>query len=219
MFRYLTASTACAALLGLAAAGFVRTHFPEVLSALTPKASEASFVDEPLQVGGGSPSFDPAPKDGALEGARPTWLLPSEEAKGRPAACARSGSSHGSARGTFAQRLNRGIRRLGERRYEIRRGTLELALGNLALLTGSVRVTPEVRDGKPLGFRLFAIAPNGPFAKLGLRNDDVLVSVNGLDLSTPEGVLDAFGKLRKAPRLVLGLVRDNREITQEYTIR
>jgi hypothetical protein len=40
---------------------------------------------------------------------------------------------------TFSQKLNRGIRKLGERRYEIKRHTLELALGNLGLLSGLVR--------------------------------------------------------------------------------
>ena len=78
---------------------------------------------------------------------------------------------------------------------------------------------PEARDGKPYGFRLFAIRADGPFAKLGLRNDDVLVSINGLDIATPEHVLDAYGKLKTARQLVLGLIREKHEITQDYTIR
>jgi hypothetical protein len=217
-FRYLTTSTACAALLGLAASGFVRTHIPEVVSALAPRASEAS--SESIRAEGGSALvLDRAPEGATPAEPRPTSLLPPKKSKEHPAACARSGLPHNPARDTFAQKLDRGIRKLAERRYEIKRGTLELALGNLGLLARSVRVTPVARDGKPFGFRLFAMAPDGPFAKLGLRNDDVLVSINGLALATPEGVLDAFGKLKKAPRLVLGLVRDNREITQEYSIR
>jgi general secretion pathway protein C len=60
---------------------------------------------------------------------------------------------------------------------------------------------------------------DGPFAKLGLRNDDVLVSINGLNIATPERVLDAYSKLKEASPLVLGLVRGELEITQEYTIR
>jgi membrane-associated protease RseP (regulator of RpoE activity) len=122
-------------------------------------------------------------------------------------------------RDTFSQELARGIRKLGERRYEIKRSTLELALGNLGWLASSVGVMPETRAGKPLGFHLFAIAADGPFAKLGLRNDDVLVSINGLDLATPEGVLDAYSKLKKARHFALGLIRERHEITLDYTIR
>ena len=96
---------------------------------------------------------------------------------------------------------------------------LELALGNLVLLSSLVRVEPEIRDGKPFGYRLFAISVDGPMAKLGLRNDDVLVSVNGLDIATPDRVLGAYSKLRTASQFALGLVRDGRQISQAYTIR
>ena len=132
---------------------------------------------------------------------------------------ATKGHPSGHPRDPFVQELDRGMRKLAERRYEIKRSTLELALGHLELLARSVRVIPDARDGKPFGFRLFAITADGPVARLGLRNDDVLVSINGLDIATPERVLDAYGKLKNAPRLVLGLIRERHEITQEYTIR
>jgi hypothetical protein len=195
-------------------------HFSEVMSALAPKTSEVSPLDEPIQANGSSPSFvDLAPEDVTPGEPRPTSLLLTKAAKEHPAATARPASSHNPERDTFAQELDRGIRKLVERRYEIKRNTLELALGNLRLLANSVRVIPDARDGKPFGFRLFAIVADGPVAKLGLRDDDVLVSINGLDIATAEHVLDAYNKLKTAPRLVLGLVRERHEITQEYTIR
>ncbi len=218
-FRYLTASAACAALLGLAATVIVRTHLPEVISVLTRKTYEAPPSPESIHTDGGVPSaVEPSP-EGATPETPPTSLLSTKAAKGHPAAPARQASSHNPTRVTLTQELNRGLRRLTERRYEIKRRSLDLALGNLALLARWVRVKPEARDGKPFGFRLFAIRADGPFAKLGLRNDDILVSVNGLDTATPEHVLDAYSKLKEAPRLVLGLMRKGREIRQEYTIR
>jgi hypothetical protein len=137
---------------------------------------------------------------------------------------ARSGSSCArwldqSSHQTFSQKLDRGIRKLGERRYEIRRHTLELALGNLDLLSGLVRATPDMRDGKPVGYRLFAISADGPVAKLGLRNDDVLVSVNDLDIATLDHVLNAYSKLKTASRFALGLEREGRRTSHEYVIR
>lgn len=219
-FRYLTASAACAALLALAASGFVRTHFSEVMSALAPKTSDASPVDEPIQADGRSTSVvDPVLEGVTPDEARPTSLLLPKAAKGHRLVTAQPASSHNPVRDTFAQELDRGIRKLAEGRYEIERGTLELALGNLGLLARSVRVMPDARAGKPFGFRLFAIMADGPVAKLGLRNDDVLVSINGLDIATPDRVLDAYGKLKTAPHLVLGLVREGHAITQDYTIR
>jgi hypothetical protein len=205
--------------MGLAASGFVRTHFLEIMSALAQKTSEESPSDETYQADSNSPSaVDPAPERETPE-PRPTSLRLPKAAKGHPAALARPASSHNLVRDTFSQELDRGIRKLAERHYEIKRSTLELALSNFALLARSVRVMPDVRAGKPFGFRLFAIKADGPFAKLGLRNDDVLVSINGHDITTPERVLDAYSKLKEAPRLVLGIVRERHEITQEYTVR
>lgn len=122
-------------------------------------------------------------------------------------------------RDAFADELHRGIRKLGEGRYEIKRSAMALALGNLALLSGSVRVAPDVRAGKPFGFRLFSIAPDGPFAKLGLRDDDVLLSINRLDIATAEQALEAYGKLKTASHLVLGVMRGGHRIALEYWIR
>ena len=218
-FRYLTASAACAALLGLAASGLVRKQYSEVMSALASKASSSPQVDEPIRTDGCSPSAIDLAPEGVNPGPRPTSVLLQRDAKGHLAATARLAFSHSSVRDTFGQELDRGIRKLAERRYEIKRGTLELALGNLGLVARSVHVMPAARDGKPFGFRLFAIKADGPVAKLGLRNDDVLVSMNGLDIATPDHVLDAYSKLKTASHLVLELVREGHEMTQEYLIR
>jgi hypothetical protein len=222
-FRTLTASAACAALLGLAASGFVRTHFFEVMSALAPRPLAQPLVDGSIQAGGSPAGVEIAPEGKPPTATRPTSLRLAKNGNGHRAASAPHGSSpnpvRAPVRDTFAQELDRGIRKLAEHRYEIKRSTMDLALGNLGLLAGSVRVMPEVRDGKPFGFRLVAMMDDGPVAQLGLQNDDVLVSINGFDVATADRVLDAYSKFKTASHLVLGLIRERREIFQAYTIR
>jgi general secretion pathway protein C len=120
---------------------------------------------------------------------------------------------------TFSQELDRGIKKLGENRYEIHRSTLESVLGNLALLSRSARIVPEMRGGKPAGFRLFAVRPDGPFAKIGLQNGDVIASINGLEMTSPEKALEVYGKLKSASHLDLGLERNGQKVASEYAIR
>jgi len=216
--RQLTASAACAALLGLAASGVVRTHFSSLLSAMTPAIPRApSDPSDPSEDDAHADSASSAviPEDTASE----TQTILASTAEGPSARSARPVRSRSSAHRAFSQELDRGIRKLGEHRYEIKRRTLELALGNLALLSKLVRVEPDMRDGKPVGYRLFAISADGPLAKLALRNDDVLVSINDFDLATPDHVLQAYSKLRTASQFTLGLVRDGRQISQAYVIR
>ncbi len=118
---------------------------------------------------------------------------------------------------TFADDLSRGISRLGDGSYEIKRSALDLALANMGALPRFVRVSPDFRDGQSSGFRLSGV--RGPFAKLGLRSGDVLVSVNGLDISTPDRVLEAYGKLKASSHFSLGFLRGGESIVQEYVIR
>jgi general secretion pathway protein C len=78
---------------------------------------------------------------------------------------------------------------------------------------------PEIKDGRMTGFRLFAVHPNGPVAMIGMRAGDVITSINGLELATPEKVVEAFGKLRSASHLALRFERDGQKLTNDYIIR
>ena len=118
----------------------------------------------------------------------------------------------------LATELARGVRQLAEGSYEIDRATLNAVLANTSALQGA-RVTPELRDGHAAGFRLSGVRAGGPFARIGLRNGDVVVSINGLALTQAESALDAFVKLRSASHLSLGLEREGRRMTHEYRIR
>jgi hypothetical protein len=216
--KQLTVSAACAALLGLAASALVRTHFTALLAAMTTEMP-GEPADEPA-LAGDCPSGAQLAAEDAMPGTQTILASTADSTTDlRSARSARPARSRQPSHASLAQKLNRGIRKLGERRYEIKRSTLELALGNLFLLSDLVRAEPEIRDGKPVGYRLFAIRADGPMAKLGLRNDDVLVSVNDLDLATPDRVLEAYSKLRTASRFALGLVRDGQPISQAYVIR
>jgi general secretion pathway protein C len=119
----------------------------------------------------------------------------------------------------FLSELDRGIKKVGDHRYELQRSTLESVMGNLSLLSRSARILPDVRAGKPYGFRLFAVRPEGPFAKIGLQNGDVIVSINGLEMTSPEKALEVYAKLKSASHLALGLERNGQKVAQEYVVR
>jgi general secretion pathway protein C len=188
---------------------------------LPPRAAEACRPAEASQEADGGASAD-AGAGGAASTAEPEEMAAGTSSDPAPAPSTKRGprkARHARAGGQLAEELARGIRKLGGRRYEIKRDVLELALRNLRSLSAWARVAPDVRDGKPSGFRVVAVMPRGPFAKLGLRRDDVLVSVNNLDIRTPDRALDAYGKLKSSSRFALGLLRDGREIVLEYAVR
>jgi general secretion pathway protein C len=115
--------------------------------------------------------------------------------------------------------LDRGIKKIGEHNYEVQRQTVDSLLGNMSLLSRSARIVPEIRDGKAAGFRLFSVRPDGPFAKIGLQNGDVISAINGLEMTSPDKALEVYTKLKSASHLSVGLERNGQKINKDYNIR
>lgn len=115
--------------------------------------------------------------------------------------------------------LDKGIKKLGEHNYEVQRATVDSLLGNMGALAKGARIVPETRDGKPAGFRLFSVRPDGPFAKIGLLNGDVVSAINGLEMTSPDQALLAYTKLKTANHLSVALERNGQKITKDYNIR
>ena len=119
----------------------------------------------------------------------------------------------------FSAELDRGIKKLSENNYEVQRGTVDSLLGNMGALAKGARIVPETRDGKSAGFRLFSIRPDGPFAKIGLQNGDVISAINGLEMNSPDQALMIYTKLRTANHLSVAVERNGQKITKDYNIR
>jgi general secretion pathway protein C len=115
--------------------------------------------------------------------------------------------------------MDRGIKKLNENKYEIQRSTLESVLGNMSLLSRSARIVPEMRDGKAAGFRLYSVKSDGPFAKIGMQNGDIISSINGMEITSPEKALEVYSKLKSASHLSLGMERNGQKVTKDYSIR
>jgi hypothetical protein len=72
--------------------------------------------------------------------------------------------------------------------------------------------------GLPLvGIRVEASESNAPALRLGFRRGDLLLSVNGYDLSTPDRALEAYARLRGAEDFAVVFVRDG--VVQARLIR
>lgn len=114
--------------------------------------------------------------------------------------------------------LDTAIKRTGELSYEIDLRSAEAAL-SMSSLTRSARIVPEIREGKATGFRLYSVRPEGALAKLGLQTGDIVRSVEGVVISSPEVALALYEKFRSAGQVSLALDRRGRPLTIQYRIR
>ena len=101
----------------------------------------------------------------------------------------------------------------------IERALVDKALSNTAALSSLARFVPSVRDGKPNGFKVYAIRPNSLFGKIGLQNGDTLKQINGNEMLTPDQALQLYTKLRSASHLTMQVERRGETVTMDYTIK
>jgi type II secretion system protein C len=115
--------------------------------------------------------------------------------------------------------LDERIRRTSENGFIVDRRELAGALGGMSGLMTQLRAVAEVRDGRPAGFRLFQIRSDSLFARLGLRDGDVVQRVNGNQIGEPAALLGFLDRLKHEPRVALDIVRANAPRTLVYDLR
>lgn len=115
--------------------------------------------------------------------------------------------------------IDSGIKKIDDNTYEIEKKLVDQVLLNPMAVAKGARVVPAMKNGKPDGFKLYAIRPTSAFAKLGLTNGDTLTSINGFALDSADRALEVYTKLREATSLELEVTRRGKPVTLKYSIR
>jgi general secretion pathway protein C len=114
--------------------------------------------------------------------------------------------------------LDQGIKQQSETKYTVKRSLVDKLLQNQAELMRSARVVPHEENGRVVGVKLYGIRKSSLLGKLGLQNGDMLRTINGFDMGSPDSALEAYAKLRSASNLSMAVVRRGNAVTMEYNI-
>ena len=115
--------------------------------------------------------------------------------------------------------VDNGIKKIDDNNYEIDKSLVDKVLANPMAVAKGARVVPAVKNGKPDGFKLYAIRPSSVYSKLGLSNGDTIQTINGFELTTADKALEVYTKLREATSLEMEVTRRGKPVTLKYTIR
>jgi general secretion pathway protein C len=110
------------------------------------------------------------------------------------------------------------LRQTGPETYAIQRQDVENTLSNLNQIAMQARVVPSFINGVPKGFKLFAMRPDSIYARLGLKNGDILQRVNGYTLDSPTQALEAYNHLRGSSRIEIEVERDGQILRKTYSV-
>ncbi len=127
--------------------------------------------------------------------------------------------SRGGKKDELAALIDEGVKKVDDTNYEIDESLREKVLANPMSVARGARIVPSVKNGKPNGFKLYAIRPSSVYAKIGFRNGDTVHAINGYELTTPDKALEVYTKLKDAGNLSVTVTRRGKPVTLNYTIR
>ncbi|MEJ2639693.1 MAG: PDZ domain-containing protein, partial [Desulfosarcinaceae bacterium] len=104
-------------------------------------------------------------------------------------------------------------------RITLRRSLIEDSIRDITKLMTQVKITPHMEDGVPSGLALSNIRPNSIFRRMGLRNGDVLMGVDGQQIQSVDDALRLYENLKTADNVMVDLKRRGREKSIEYRVR
>lgn len=81
------------------------------------------------------------------------------------------------------------------------------------------RVVPSIKNGVPNGIKLYAIRPNSLYSAAGLSNGDTITAINGQETPSIDKVIEAYGKVKTAPRLTLDIIRRGKDMTLTIVVK
>ena len=111
------------------------------------------------------------------------------------------------------------IREVTEGSFEIDQGHLDGVLNDLAKVAMDARAVPYLEGGKQAGFKIFSIRSGSVFEKIGLKNGDILVSVNGSRLNNLSVAMNLLEQLRRKKHFTIDLKRGGSSRTLDYAVK
>jgi len=132
--------------------------------------------------------------------------------KSQTAAAARAPAAPGAGTGA-------GIQQTAENEYVVPRAEVDSALENMSQLFTQIRAVPHFEGGQSVGFRLFAIRRGSLFDRIGLKNGDIIRSINGNEMNDPSKAVSLLQELRDASNLDVDITRNQQPQKLTYSFQ
>ncbi len=110
-------------------------------------------------------------------------------------------------------------RKISDKEYVLDSKRVQESIENPERILTDARLLPNFIDGKQEGFAISEVVSDGLYHSLGLKNGDILLKVNGLEISNPEVAIQAMSALKGMNRVNLDIVRSGKNMSMSYQLR
>ena len=112
------------------------------------------------------------------------------------------------------------VTKAGPNKFIVAQSLIDQITADPEALTGKVRVSAHKgSDGQVDGFRLSGIRRRSLFKQLGIKNGDIVHTVNGQLLSDANAAANAYRSLAGTSNFTFEVTRRNERQTFEYEVR
>jgi general secretion pathway protein C len=108
---------------------------------------------------------------------------------------------------------------VSSRTIPLQRDDVEEALSDVQNLLTQASIKPHFNDGEPDGLAITGVKAGSIFRKMGLRNGDIVKSVDGNDIKSPEDLISLYSDLQSEETVSFQIIRRGRERNIELKFR
>lgn len=98
-------------------------------------------------------------------------------------------------------------------------GDMTDAMQNMEQFLGKARVVPYFKQGEPYGFRISNVDNDSPLYGVGVRSGDVIRSVNGIPVRSPEDAFKAYQQLGNLSSVQIELERGGSSLSVTVPVK
>jgi general secretion pathway protein C len=136
-----------------------------------------------------------------------------------PTAAAPATLLNASTGGISEAEMDQNIHAVSEGKYTVQKTFVDKILQNQAQIMSSARIVPHEENGQVVGVKMYGIRRNSLLGKLGMQNGDLLRTINGFEMSSPDTALEAYARLRSASNLSVAVVRRGQAMNLQYDVQ
>lgn len=107
---------------------------------------------------------------------------------------------------------------VNENNVTVKRSYLNTYVNNLDKVWKDIAIKDVRKNGKIDGFKIFNVNKNSVFGKLGLRQNDIIKSVNGKQIKSYGDAFKIYNEINKLDYLTFEVLRNNEIMELSYEI-
>ena len=99
------------------------------------------------------------------------------------------------------------------------RETISGAISRVRDIMRDVKIGPYSADGKKLGIAITRLNEKGILKEIGIKQGDIIETINGLTLNSPYQIFNAYRKLKGKDQLEVKILRSSQPLILTYRVQ